>query len=54
MLKEGVIVRSMESFGLNDYIRINVGLPEENKRFIKTLEKVLYTKLETRNSKLDK
>jgi histidinol-phosphate aminotransferase len=42
MLKEGVIVRSMESFGLNDYIRINVGLPEENKRFIKTLEKVLF------------
>jgi histidinol-phosphate aminotransferase len=41
MLKEGVIVRSMESFGLNDYIRINVGLPEENKRFITTLEKVL-------------
>lgn len=54
MLKEGVIVRSMESFGLNDHIRINVGLPEENERFIKTLEKVLYTKLETRNSKLDK
>jgi len=54
MLNEGVIVRSMESFGLNDYIRINVGLPEENKRFIKTLEKVLYTKLETRNSKPDK
>jgi len=47
MLKEGVIVRSMESFGLNDYIRINVGLPEENERLIKTLEKVLYTKLET-------
>ena len=41
MLREGVIVRSMESFGLNDYIRINVGLPEENKRFIKTLEKIL-------------
>jgi len=41
MLKEGVIVRSMESFGLNDYIRINVGLPEENERFITTLEKVL-------------
>jgi len=41
MLKEGVIVRSMKSFGLNDYIRINVGLPEENTRFIKTLEKIL-------------
>jgi len=41
MLKEGVIVRSMESYGLNDYIRINVGLPEENERFIKSLKKVL-------------
>ncbi len=41
MLREGVIVRSMESFGLNNYIRINVGLPEENERFIKTLEKIL-------------
>jgi histidinol-phosphate aminotransferase len=41
MLREGVIVRSMESFGLNDYIRINVGLPEENQRFITTLERIL-------------
>ncbi|MBW2609711.1 MAG: histidinol-phosphate transaminase [Deltaproteobacteria bacterium] len=41
MLKEGVIVRSMQSYGLGDYIRINVGLPEENERFIKTLKKVL-------------
>ena len=41
MLKQGVIVRSMESYGLPDYIRINVGLPEENERFIKTLKKVL-------------
>ena len=41
MLREGVIVRSMESFGLKDYIRINVGLPEENQRFMKTLEKIL-------------
>ena len=41
MLSEGVIVRSMESFGLNDYIRINVGLSEENERFIKTLKKIL-------------
>jgi histidinol-phosphate aminotransferase len=41
MLKEGVIIRSMESFGLKDYIRINVGLAEENERFIKTFKKVL-------------
>lgn len=41
MLREGVIVRSMDSYGLPEYIRINVGLPEENERFIKTLAKVL-------------
>jgi histidinol-phosphate aminotransferase len=37
MLREGVIIRSMASFGLPDYIRINVGLPEENERFLRTL-----------------
>ncbi len=41
MLKQGVIVRAMDAYGLPDYIRINVGLPEENERFIKTLKKVL-------------
>ncbi|MBN1277459.1 MAG: histidinol-phosphate transaminase [Deltaproteobacteria bacterium] len=41
MLKEGVIVRSMDSFGLPDYIRINAGLSGENERFINTLKKVL-------------
>ena len=39
MLREGVIVRSMDSYGLAEYIRINVGLPKENERFIKTLKK---------------
>ncbi len=41
MLRQGVIIRSMESYGLPDYIRINVGLQEENERFVKTLKKVL-------------
>jgi histidinol-phosphate aminotransferase len=41
MLREGVIVRPMESFGLKDYIRINVGLPEENKQFVEALERIL-------------
>lgn len=41
MLREGVIIRSMESYGLSEYIRINVGLPEENERFIKSLKKVI-------------
>jgi len=41
MLKEGVIVRSMESFGLKNYIRLNVGMPEENERFIKSFKKII-------------
>ena len=41
MLREGVIVRSMDSYGMKEYIRINVGLPNENERFISTLKKVL-------------
>ncbi len=41
MLHEGVIVRSMTSYGYPEYIRINVGLPYENARFVKALAKVL-------------
>ena len=45
MLKEGVIVRSMHSYGMPDYIRINVGSADENTRFIGTLETVLKGRL---------
>jgi len=41
MLKQGVIVRSMTSYGYPTYIRVNVGLASENKRFIKALKKVI-------------
>lgn len=41
MLREGVIVRSMRSYGYPDYIRVNVGLHDENVRFIKALERVI-------------
>ncbi len=41
MLRKGVIVRSMESFGLPEFIRISVGLPNENQRFIQALREVL-------------
>lgn len=41
MLKHGVIVRSMASYGYPNYIRINVGLEKENARFIEVLEKIL-------------
>jgi histidinol-phosphate aminotransferase len=41
MLRQGVIVRSMVSYGFPEYIRINAGLPEENARFIQALKAVL-------------
>ncbi|MBW2646149.1 MAG: histidinol-phosphate transaminase [Deltaproteobacteria bacterium] len=41
MLRQGVIVRAMTAYGYPNYIRVTVGLPEENERFIKALEKVL-------------
>jgi histidinol-phosphate aminotransferase len=40
MLREGVIVRSMTSYGYPRYIRITVGLPEENQRLLAALKKV--------------
>jgi len=44
MLREGVIVRSMVSYGYPRYIRVNAGLHEENIRFLKALQKVLTEK----------
>ncbi len=41
LLKKGIIVRSMEAYGLPEYIRITVGLREENERFISALKEVL-------------
>ena len=36
-----IIIRSMVSYGFPDYIRVNVGLPEENKRFVEALKEIL-------------
>jgi len=41
LMKEGVLVRNMESYNMSEYIRVSIGLPGENERFIKTLEKIL-------------
>jgi len=41
LLREGVIVRPMTSFGLESALRITIGTPEENRRLVKALRKVL-------------
>lgn len=41
MLRLGVIVRSMAAYGFPEHIRVNVGLPVENRKFLDALRKVL-------------
>jgi histidinol-phosphate aminotransferase len=41
LLKEGVIIRTGDIFDYPNYIRVTVGTPEQNNRFIVCLEKVM-------------
>ncbi|MEY3220365.1 MAG: hypothetical protein RIT27_1722 [Pseudomonadota bacterium] len=41
LLKEGVIVRPIGNYGMPTFLRISIGLSEENNRCIQALEKVL-------------
>jgi len=41
LLKEGIIVREMKPWGLDNFIRVTVGTAKENKRFIKALKKAI-------------
>lgn len=41
LLREGIIVRPIAGYGMPDYIRVTVGLEEENDRFLTALAKVL-------------
>ncbi|NLR73988.1 histidinol-phosphate transaminase [Leeia aquatica] len=41
MLQRGVIVRPLGNYGLHDCLRVSIGLPEENARFIAVLEEAL-------------
>lgn len=41
MMKQGVIIRPLSSFGLPQAIRVSLGTPEQNKKFISVLSKLL-------------
>jgi histidinol-phosphate aminotransferase len=41
MLAEGVIVRPVAGYGLPEHLRVTVGLPEQNARFLAALERAL-------------
>jgi len=41
LLEQGVIVRPIGGYGLPRHLRVSIGLPEENERFITALAKAL-------------
>jgi len=41
MLRRGVIIRAMNSYGMDRTIRVNAGLPVENERFVQSLGRIL-------------
>jgi histidinol-phosphate aminotransferase len=41
LLKEGIIVRPLGNYAMPEYLRVTVGLKEENDLFVQALEKVL-------------
>jgi histidinol-phosphate aminotransferase len=41
LLRQGVIVRPVGNYGLPQWLRISIGLPQENARFIEALKKAL-------------
>ena len=41
LLREGVIVRPVANYGMPESLRVSIGLPAENRRFLEALAKVL-------------
>ena len=41
LLKRGVIVRPVAGDGLPEWLRVSIGLPQENARFIEALSAIL-------------
>jgi histidinol-phosphate aminotransferase len=41
LLKRGVIVRPIASYGMPEWLRVSIGLPEQNTRFIEALRQIL-------------
>lgn len=41
LLRKGIIVRDMSAWGLGGFLRVNLSLPDNNKRFIKELKEIV-------------
>src|SRR5690606_24379075 len=40
LLKRGMIIRALRSFGMDHWNRVTIGTPEQNRRFLKALDSV--------------
>lgn len=43
LLKQGVIVRPVAGYGMPEFLRVSIGLPEENERFLLALKNIMTT-----------
>ena len=41
LMKNGIFIRELDNYGMQNYLRVSVGNPEENKKFLDVLEKNL-------------
>ncbi len=41
LLRDGVIVRPIASYGMPNHLRVTIGLPQENQRFLDALKKIV-------------
>jgi histidinol-phosphate aminotransferase len=41
LLQKGVIVRPIAAYEMPDWLRVSIGLPAENSRFLQDLEAIL-------------
>jgi histidinol-phosphate aminotransferase len=41
LLAQGIIVRPIAGYGLPEHLRVTVGLPEQNARFLAALQRAL-------------
>jgi len=41
LLQQGVIVRPVANYAMPEYLRVTIGTPQQNERFIETLKRCL-------------
>ncbi|OQW98589.1 MAG: histidinol-phosphate transaminase [Elusimicrobia bacterium A5] len=41
LLRKGVIVRAMDEYGLKNFVRVTIGTPTENRKFIREVTKII-------------